>query len=176
MCAPWPHQHLAAGHRTTGVSNATCLQHDSHESQSTDGTKPPKPRSLDAGVAATPAEVAHRGFQGPAAMGPEEVLEVPPDGNCLFHCVVTCRDVARLRTSIQDERGFLADRRGEANLQEASRRLRRICIEAAAEAGREVECGASIVGIAILIWGSILHNTTTAPRTLWVRGWAYIKG
>ena len=115
-------------------------------------------------------------FKVPRPWAHEEVLEVPPDGNCLFHCVVTCRDVARLRASIQDERGFMADRRGEANLQEASRRLRRICIEAAAEAGREVECGASIVGIAILIWGSILHNTTTAPRTLWVRGWAYIKG
>ena len=126
-----------AGHHTNGVSDATRLQHDSHESRSTDGTKPPKPRSLDAGVAATPAEVAHRGFQGPAAMGPEEVLEVPPDGSCLFHCIVTCRDVARLRASIQDERGFMADRRCEANLQEASRRLRHICVEAAAEAGRE---------------------------------------
>ena len=31
----------------------------------------------------------------------------------------------------------MADRRCEANLQEASRRLRHICVEAAAEAGRE---------------------------------------
>ena len=101
MCAPWPHQHLQAIAQLASAMRPACsMIADSHESQSTDGTKQAKPRSLDAGVAATPAEVAHRGFQGPAAMGPEEVLEAPPDGNCLFHCVVTCRDVARLRASI----------------------------------------------------------------------------
>ena len=70
-------------------------------------------------------------------MDPGEVLDVPPDGNCLFHCAVTCRDVARLRGSSQDEQGFMSDRRSEANLQEASRRLRCICIEAAGDAGQE---------------------------------------
>eukprot|EP00439_Symbiodinium_sp_Y106_P025601 s3941_g3.t1 len=35
-------------------------------------------------------------FKVPRPWAHEEVLEVPPDGNCLFHCVVTCRDVARI--------------------------------------------------------------------------------
>ena len=89
------------------------------------------------GVPATQEELERRGFQGPPAMQPDEILEVPPDGDCLFHCAVTCRNVQRLRSSAQDPAGFMSERRCEKDFAEASRRLRRICSAAAAKAGRD---------------------------------------
>eukprot|EP00439_Symbiodinium_sp_Y106_P021916 s7017_g2.t1 len=93
--------------------------------------------TTDVGVPATQEELERRGFQGPPAMQPDEILEVPPDGDCLFHCAVTCRNVQRLRSSAQDPAGFMSERRCEKDLAEASRRLRRICSAAAAKAGRD---------------------------------------
>ena len=82
---------------------------------------------------ATAAELGRRGYAGPQVMGAAEVLDVPPDGYCLFSCVVAARDV---RTVNQDSWGFLRSQREDRELRTACRRLREVVGGLALEDGR----------------------------------------
>ena len=85
---------------------------------------------------ATTAELRRRGYAGPQAMGLSEILDVPPDGNCLFSCAIAARDVERLRSLNQDGSGFLRSRREDRELYTACRRLREMVGNMALEDGR----------------------------------------
>ena len=91
---------------------------------------------MDAGIPATLAELHARGWAGPPAMAADEVLNVPPNGSCVFHCVVCCRDVQRLRDTPRMSCGFVVNSREEAELAEASRRLRLLISERALDDDR----------------------------------------
>ena len=78
------------------------------------------------GVPATSEEVQRRGFAGAAAMKEGEILEVPPDGHCLFSCAVTARDVDRLRCLPQDKFGFMLTKSEDRELLIACQRVRQI--------------------------------------------------
>ena len=85
------------------------------------------------GLPATEDEIARRGYAGPATMAQHEVLEVPPDGHCLFSCAVTARNVARLRSLPQDSSGFMISEQEDRDLLLACKRLRQIVGAMAAE-------------------------------------------
>ena len=98
-----------------------------------------QPRFTDpsnAGVPATPAELRRRGYAGPQVMGTSEILDVPPDGHCLFSCALAARDVERLRSLNYDDSGFLRSSREDRELRTACRRLREMVGGIAIEDGR----------------------------------------
>ena len=55
-------------------------------------------RFADPSVVAIPtaAEPRNRGYARAQAMGDTEVLDVPPDGHCLFSCATAARDIENL--------------------------------------------------------------------------------
>ena len=118
------------------------------------------------GVPATSEEIHRRGYAGAAAMGEEEIFEVPPDGHCLFSCAVTARDVDRLRCLPQDNLGNRLRRSEDRELLTACERVRQIVGGMAADeerydviaqlASAELPEGAILSYVARWLRGSVL--------------------
>ena len=112
-------------------------------------------------------------------MGTAEVLDVPPDGHCLFSCVVAARDVERLRTVNQDSWGFLRSQREDRELRTACRRLREMVGGLALEDGRvdvveqlasaALPEGAVLTYVARWLGGTVLVTTEGAALPHWHR-------